>query len=334
MIHSSPKVLWNASDREIETFLDAGTLERKPGRIHFYVPSFTYYRTKAYTAPSDSFPTFSITASGCTMNCKHCEGKVLQTMLPTNTPERLYAAATKLKKKGAQGCLISGGCLQDGSVPLSPFTPTICKIKKELGLTVFVHTGTIGRATALELKEAAIDAALIDIIGSDETLRQVCNLNVSTKDYWNSLKALNDAELNLVPHIIVGIHFGELKGEFQALQMISSIKPSALVIIAFMPIHGTAMGAERPPRPTDIARIAAMARLMFPQTPLALGCMRPKGKHRSLTDVMAVKAGIDAIVFPSQEAINYSQTQGYENYFSPMCCAQIYADSAFRSGSK
>jgi uncharacterized radical SAM superfamily protein len=330
----SPEMLWNSSEKEIYTMLNAGNFASKPRTVRFYAPSFTYYKTKAYNSPPNSFPTFSVTASGCALDCKHCGGKVLQTMHATNTPEKLLAAATKIKQKGALGCLVSGGCLPDGSVPLTPFTPTLKKIKDVLGLTVFVHTGIIDLATATNLKEAGVDAALIDVIGSDETIRQVYNLNVSTKDYLNSLKALNDAGLSFVPHIVVGLHFGELKGEFQALKMISSVNPSALVIIAFMPIRKTAMANIEPPHPADIARVTAMARIMFPPTPLALGCMRPKGKHRALTDVLALKAGVDTIVFPSQEAISYSQTQDYATSFSPYCCAQIYADSAFRSPSK
>jgi lipoyl synthase len=334
MAHPSPEMLWNASKKEIRTMLDAGDFASKSRTVRFYAPSFTYYKTNTYNSPPNSFPTFSVTAAGCALDCKHCGGKVLQTMQPTNTPERLLAAATSLKKNDGLGCLVSGGCLPDGSVPLAPFTPTLKKIKGKLGLTVFVHTGIIDHATALELKEAGVDAALIDVIGSDETVKEVCKLNISTQDYLKSLKALNEAGLSFVPHIVVGLHFGELKGEFQALRMVSSVKPSALVIIAFMPIRGTEMANIEPPQPTDIAKVTAMARLMFPQTPLALGCMRPKGKHRALTDVLALKAGVDAIVFPSQEAIRYAQTQDYAISFSPYCCAQIYSDSAFRSSSK
>jgi uncharacterized radical SAM superfamily protein len=132
--------------------------------------------------------------------------------------------------------------------------------------------------------------------------------------------------LPFVPHVIVGLHYGKLKGELHALQMISRYKPSALVIIAFMPIHGTAMAQVEPPKPLDIARVLAAARVMFPKTPLALGCMRPKGKHRAETDVLAVKAGVDAIAFPAEEAIKFAEKQGFKISFSSYCCSQIYLD--------
>ncbi|MEM3153351.1 MAG: radical SAM protein, partial [Candidatus Bathyarchaeia archaeon] len=268
----------------------------------------------------------SVTGKGCALNCKHCGGKVLETMRPAKTPEELYNLCAKLKADGAVGCLISGGCLPDGSVPLEKFTETIWQVKTDFGLTIFAHVGIVNLKKALRLKEAGVDAALIDIIGDDETIREIYNLKVTVRDYEDALKALSQAGLFFVPHVIVGLYYGQLKGELHALQMISNYKPSALVIIAFMPIRGTIMENVKPPEPLEIAKVLAAGRVMFPKTPIALGCMRPKGKHRAETDVLAVKAGVDAIAFPSEEAIKYAEAQGYDINFSPHCCAQIYAD--------
>jgi uncharacterized radical SAM superfamily protein len=216
--------------------------------------------------------------------------------------------------------------LPNGAVPLERFIPTLGKIKRELGLTVDVHTGIISACVAKALKDAGIDAVLIDVIGSDQTIRGVCNLNVTIGDYENSLMVMHLARLNVVPHVIVGLQNGTIDGEFQALKMIRRCSPSALVVIAFMPIRGTEMENVKPPTPENIARVVATARLLFPETPLALGCMRPKGKHKALTDVLALKVGVDAIAFPSEEAVDYATKQRYEISFSPYCCAQIYVD--------
>jgi len=274
----------------------------------------------------NSFPTVSVTGKGCAIKCKHCGGKILETMHPATTPEQLFELCAQLKRDGALGCLISGGCLPDGSVPLQKFIPTLAKIKDHLGLTVLVHTGIISSDTAIGLKNSGVDAALIDIIGSDETIREIYNLNVTVKDYENSLQALGKAGISFVPHVIVGLHHGKFKGEFHALEIISRNKPSAVVVIAFMPIRETEMAATEPPKPTDIAKVIATARLMRPQTPLVLGCMRPKGKHRNKTDILALKAGVDAIAFPTEEAIRFAENQGYSLSFSSFCCSQVYAD--------
>jgi uncharacterized radical SAM superfamily protein len=328
MVQLSPETIWHANEKELLNLLNAGVLFPKPKKARFYAPSFMYYKIGHYCSSPTNFSTISVTGKGCALNCKHCGRKVLKTMQPAKTPEKLFEVATNLKQNGTLGCLVSGGCLPDGSVPLKQFISTLEKIKHELGLTVIVHTGIVGTATAEALKKAGVEAALIDIIGADETIKDIYNLNVTVENYANSLRALHEAHLNFVPHVIVGLHNGELKGEFHALRMIRAHDPSALVVIAFTPIRGTDMAEVIPPMPIDIARVAVAARLMFPETPLALGCMRPKGKHRAETDVLALKAGVNAIAFPSEEAITYAENQGYELSFSSYCCAQIFTDAS------
>ncbi len=290
-----------------------------------------YYNTRYFRSSPNDFPTVSLTGAGCALKCKHCEGKLLETMHAATTPRKLYSICSHLKSQGALGCLISGGCLPDGSVPLKPFINVIGRVKRELGLKVFVHTGIVDSQTAKALKRNGVDAALIDVIGSDETIREIYRLNIRAEDYSNSLKALHDARLAFVPHIIVGLHYGKLKGEKEAMEMIVAHEPSTLVIIAFMPVRGTEMGRTEPPTPLSIARVILAGRIMFPKIPLVLGCMRPKGKHRTETDILALKAGVDAIAFPAAEAIEFAKSQGVEAVFSSLCCAEVYA-SLGRSG--
>jgi uncharacterized radical SAM superfamily protein len=326
MKRHSPEAIWQMTNEELLSTLDHNSLSDERKTIHFYAPSFMYYRTSHYRSSPTAFPTISVTGKGCALKCKHCGGIVLDTMYPAETPEELFELCRHLKRKGASGCLISGGCLPNGSVPLDEFIDAISKVKHELGLTIFVHTGIISLDTARKLRRANVDAALIDIIGSDETIKEIYNLNVTVDDYESSLKALHEAGIAFVPHLIVGLHYGELKGEWHALKMIQRYAPSAIVIISFMPIKGTEMASHLPPTPAETAKVIATARLMFPKTPLVLGCMRPKGKHGTKTDVLALKAGVDAIAFPSEEAIEYAESGRFAVSFSSLCCSQIYAD--------
>lgn len=326
MTGQSAERFWRVDEKELSAILDKDIADARRKNIRFYAPSFMFYKTSYYCSSPNVFPTISVTGRGCALRCKHCSGIVLNTMYPATTPDALYELCVKLKERGALGCLISGGCLPNGAVPLEGFVDSIARVKRELGFTVFVHTGVIDVPTAKALKNAGVDAALLDIIGSDETIRDIYKLDVSVKDYRDSLQALHEAGIAFVPHVIVGLHYGKLKGEFDALQMISEYKPSALVIIAFMPIRGTEMENVKPPRPVDIARVIASARAMFPETPLVLGCMRPRGKDRSETEILAMKAGIDAIAFPTEEAVRFAECQGYKASFSSLCCSQIYLD--------
>jgi uncharacterized radical SAM superfamily protein len=327
MVQLNPEAIWNLSEKEFLSQLETSIFRPRCRIIRFYAPSFAFYKAKQYCSSTTDFPTISVTGSACALSCKHCGGKVLETMNPALSPQELFELGLKLKQNGTKGCLVSGGCLPDGSVPLDRFVPVLERFKQELGLTVFVHTGIIKQKMAVALKDARVDAVLIDVIGSAETVDKIYNLKVTIQDYADSLKALQEARIPFVPHIIVGLNEGKLDGELRALQMIRQVKPSALVIIAFMPIHGTAMAKTPPPKPVDIARVTALARQMFPEIPLVLGCMRPKDVSRGETDVLALKAGVDAVAFPSEEAIKYAKSRDYKTSFSSYCCAQIYIDS-------
>ena len=294
-------------------------------KIRFYAPSFTYYRNRYFKPSRHGFPSISITGRGCSLNCKHCGGKILKTMIPAETPERLVETLHRIKNQGAVGCLISGGCLPNGSVPIDRFIGAIAEAKK-LGLKVVVHTGLVNLETAEKLKEAGVDVVSIDIIGSEATIKEIYNLEASIQEYENSLEALSKVEIPFTPHVLVGLHYGELKGELNALRMISKYDPSALIIIVFFPIKGTMMENVKPPSPRDVAKVLVQARFMLPKVPIVLGCARPKGKHRILTDVLAVETGVNGIAFPEAKAIEKALELGLDISFSPLCCSQIYSD--------
>lgn len=326
MLPPSVESLWCLNQQDLVSLLDSKVFMQKNRRIHFYSPSFTYYVHNGFCFSPKRFPTISITGDRCALNCRHCGGKLLVTMQPAITPEALFEVCFKFKRSGAVGCLISGGCLVDGAVPLKPFVSTIARIRHELGLTVFVHTGIIDLETAVLLKHSGVDAVLIDVIGSQEIINKIYGLPLTVYDYVNSLDVLQQVGLSFVPHVIVGLNEGKLGGELFALQMISKVAPSALVILVFMPLRGTKMATIVPPKPYDVARVVASARVMLPQTPLVLGCMRPNGLMRASIDVLALKSGVDAIAFPSPEAIDFAKTQNWSLSFSPYCCAKIFTD--------
>jgi len=193
-------------------------------------------------------------------------------------------------------------------------------------LKVVVHSGLIDHETAEMLKEAGVDTVSIDIIGSDETIREIYNLDASTKDYEDSLRALSTAKINFTPHVLVGLHYGKLKGEIKALEMISKYNPSALIVIVFFPIRGAVMENVKPPPPGDAIKILVEARFMMPDTPIVLGCARPKGRHRIEMDALAVEAGVNGIAFPELSAVKKASDMGLRFSFSPLCCSQIYED--------
>ncbi|RLF11799.1 MAG: radical SAM protein [Thermoprotei archaeon] len=295
-------------------------------KLLLYTPSFIYYEISNYRNVGCPFPSFSVTGDFCALRCEHCDASLLTSMIPTITPDALFEACKKVKEKGGRGVLVSGGCLSNGRVPLERFLETIAKIKKQLGLTVVVHTGLVSEEVAKGLAEAGVDGALLDIIGDEETIKQVYHLKASVKDYEESLTLLERYKVPMIPHVLVGLHYGELRGELRALKIIAEHNPSAVVVIALIPLPGTPMENVSPPSPSSVVRVLAAARLMMPNVPLALGCARPKGDHRNETDKLAIEAGVNAIAFPSERALEKAKAFNLSYVFLPTCCSQVYID--------
>ena len=147
-------------------------------KIRFYAPSFIHYQNDYFKSSATAFPSISITGNSCALKCKHCGGRVLSTMIPATTPGELFDVCEKLSKSDCAGCLISGGCSSNGSIPFGRFLNTIGCIKRELGLKIIVHTGIISDEMAKGLKDAGVDAALIDIIGSEDTIKEMYILDI------------------------------------------------------------------------------------------------------------------------------------------------------------
>ena len=292
--------------------------------VHFFAPGLKHYDVEGFDAEgSCGLAAVSVTGAGCALNCKHCGKSILRFMAPTPTPDALLAEARRATAKGAPGLLVSGGSLPDGSVPLEPFLPAIKTIREELDLPVLVHTGLVHSSTAKGLAWAGVDCVLLDVIGHADTIREVCHLSATVGDYERSLSLIADAGLCVAPHVIMGLHFGRILGEVNALGIIARYPVSALVMVGFRPIPGTAMARVPPLAPESMGQLFREARLRFPSTPVLLGCERPLGSHRERTDLIALDAGLDGIAFPSESAIQFCRKQNRPTRASRTCCSMI-----------
>lgn len=296
------------------------------GKIFFYIPSMVRYETSYCKFNKQTFPAISVTGKKCFLNCDHCGGKLLESMIPVEKPDELYDILRKIYENGGKGCLISGGCNLEGYVPLETFLPIIAKAKREMDLEIVMHTGLIPLEMISVLIDTKVDAILLDIIGSELTFKKVYHLEKKIEELESLLKALNNKRLSVVPHIVVGIHYGKLLGELIALDLISRYKPAAVVIVAFMPIEGTKMANIQPPSPQEISRVMLAARLLLPSTPIVLGCARPRGNHRITADALAIKCGLNGIAYPTEAAFNICENLGYNMVIFDKCCSLIWKD--------
>ncbi len=281
-----------------------------------------FNRNIALYTPGPSFPTISITGSKCQLHCLHCGGRFLHHMKALTQPSELFSYCKEFAQKDGVGCLISGGCDSHGKVPLTPFLQTIARIKKETSLYINIHTGFLSRPEAKALSQTGIDCASVDIVGDNEILHKIYGLQTRTlEDYRKTLRALDEYKIRIAPHICVGLEFGKLRTELAALKLIHSvIKPAILVIIALLPSPQTVMEKSTPPSPIDIAKVIALARLLFPSTEIALGCMRPRGTTRRETEKWAIRAGVTRIAMPTKSTQTFLKENGYSTSTSAACC--------------
>jgi len=284
--------------------------------ITFYLPGMIRYGNE-----TGLYPAISITGKDCQLKCDHCNGKVLEPMISATTPESLIEICKKFHEKGYIGCLLSGGSDLKGEVPWERFIDAIGEIKRRTNLSISIHTGIIDFKTAKKLKHVGIDQALIDVIGDDKTMREVYHLNDGVSLIYNSLKALRAAEIPIVPHIVVGINYGKIKGELKAIEIICEFKPRSLVIVVVTPFKDTPMQSIIPPRPKEIATIIALARLRMPDVTISLGCERGRGKDGFETEIYAIDAGVNRIAIQSDRAIERAREYGLQINFQKTCCS-------------
>ncbi|MCQ4575260.1 MAG: radical SAM protein [Candidatus Brocadiales bacterium] len=294
---------------------------RKPGQIVFYAPGLKRYETEEFRqANPNNFLPVSITGKKCALDCEHCGGQLLGHMRAAATPEKLLETCRSAASTGTTGVLISGGCDVHGRVPLEEFFDVMGELKKGLGLRVFVHSGLVDEAQAEGLRRSSVDAVLIDIIGSNETIREVYHLEAGVEDYEASLRALSRREIPVMPHIVLGLHRGLFKGEDKALEFTSRYELKALVIVILTPLLGTAMADVTPPPVEAVGSFFQRARSKMPSTRIILGCARPMGRYKQTVDRLAIDAGLDGIAFPADGAAAYAHGKGLETVFAETCC--------------
>jgi hypothetical protein len=220
------------------------------------------------------------------------------------------------------GVLVSGGANRHGEVPLKKFIPAIKTIKeKDPQFKVILHTGLIRREIAEQLKEAKVDQILIDIIGDDDTIREVYHLNKRIRDYEETLRMLKEMGHHLAPHIIIGHHFGEIKGEWKALEMITQIGVESIVLVIFKPLFPMEKGQMKIPSPEETSRISAIARILNPSTSIRMGCIRPAHPWKVEMEKGFINSGANTIAYPLQGTIDYAKEIGLQIQFVEMCCS-------------
>ena len=313
-----------ASGPETDALESAFAIRRAhfPDEIVFHAPGLRRYKTSEYLRQDVvQFVSVSVTGTACALACEHCKTQVLEGM--TALPKfdgTLFDLCAEMAERGARGLLVSGGCDKHGRVPLLRHIPDLIRARRELGFVIRVHPGLPDEETVAGLAEVGIDGAMLDVIGDDATIREVYHLRANVADYEAVLDCLERHGVPAVPHIILGLHYGQMRGERTALDVVTLHAHKFLVLVILMPLTGTPMVGVAPPPLSEITAFFSLARRTLPATPVMLGCARPMGKLKVEIDRAAVDAGLNGIAYPADGIVAHAQARGLTAKFVDACC--------------
>jgi len=294
-----------------------------PDGIDFYTPSFKSYATSEIASCSKSaWPAVSITGPDCKLQCDHCKGKILASMIPARTPEDLWRVANQQIEHGARGMLLTGGSNHRNEVEYDPYYATIRHIKDAFPeFRIALHTALVDSDGARRMEDSGIDAAMMDVIGAQETITQVYHLKRSVDDFERTLENLVATRLKVVPHIVLGLHYGRFLGERVALEMLRRHQPSAVVLVVVMPFYAPAHRPFGVPDSLEVGRFFLDARQALPDIPLLLGCARPAGQAKAEIDTYALMAGLNGIAHPADGMVELAARLGRKARIASACCS-------------
>lgn len=277
--------------------------------------------------PDKRFPAISITGNSCALECEHCDKHYLENMKPITEPKDLENFLLKHASNNGVGVLLSGGCEVDGSVPLIEYLDVVKNVKNKTDLVINTHTGLLNEETAQKLADAKVDIVSFDINMDEEVVQHIYHLNKNLSDYRKAVEILKKYNLNIVPHVCIGLHYGNLNKEIESIKFIKeNIKnPSLIVLIALIPPKDQEDKRVKfsNPDPKDIAKVISIIRLIFPKTEISLGCMRPRGNLKFEIEKYAILAGVNRIEIPSTQTLSWAKEQ-FPNLsfkFFSACCA-------------
>lgn len=310
-------------DAALVAQMERAAVGTAPREIRFSTPTFKSYTScDVEGCGKNSFPAFSVTAGGCALDCDHCQAKILEPMIPATNPEMLERKVRELvATQDLQGFLLSGGSTKRNEIRYERYYPVLERLKRDFpNLKIAIHSALLDAARARAMAAAGVDTAMMDVIGAEETIRDVYHLERPVADFEATLAALCDTSMEVVPHIVVGLHYGRILGEANALDIVRRHRIHALVLVVIMPFYAKP-GTFATPDTAEVGRIFLQARNAIADRQVLLGCARPPGMHRRVTDAYAVMAGLDGIAFPADGALGVAQAIGRPVVQEHACCS-------------
>jgi uncharacterized radical SAM superfamily protein len=233
----------------------------------------------------------SLTGSYCSLNCLHCSSFYLKGM-KTKEESLKY-----LDTEEYTSFLISGGFDEKGKLDILSNIDYIRKVK-ESGKKIVIHPGFISK-DEIDLLKGVVDVVSFDFVADDETIKEILNLDYKKEDFRTQYLLLR-RNIKTIPHIIIGLYKGKIKGEYEAIDILAELKPSLIIFLVIIPTRSTHFENISIPDVNEIKDIFIKAKRKLRLTKFHLGCMVPKGEIKDEIEIAAFESGFDGFVNPQE----------------------------------
>jgi lipoyl synthase len=272
--------------------------------------------------PGKHFPALSFTGTTCELNCEHCDKKYLNHMIDASSEEKFQENLNKIVENDGIGALFSGGSLKSGKVPILKYSRLIEKFKANNKFHINAHVGLVDFSDAMKLKEIGIDTVSFDMVLDRVVIEDVFHLDADIEDFMASYTNLCEAEIRVVPHLLIGARFGQISRELDVLKILKYGSPELIVFIVMIPPKEALISGQfHMINPIDVAKFFFIAKCFYPKAELSLGCMRPRNKNSFDLEHWAILAGANRIEIPSKKTLNWLEKEEYEIKYFGACCA-------------
>jgi len=279
------------------------------------MPSRRHLSAVKVYKPIPRFVPISVTGQACSLNCAHCRRHYLRHMINPRPFGGLEALVDYLvEKQNIIGILVSGGMDRSLKVPID--WNIIRKIKKKYDLKINVHVGFIEKDDIEKIAFSEVDVVSLDFVLSDEAIWKVYGIHKTREDYLHIIDLLESYGIKYAPHITVGLNWGKIGWEYDAIDALRNRSFEVLVINVLIPTRGTPM--ERVALDINAVKsVFKYAREKISDKELSLGCMRPRILEY---EKFAIDIGFERVVLPQKRSVDYIKSKGMKIIEKNTCC--------------
>lgn len=273
--------------------------------------------------PGNKFPALSLTGTNCDLDCEHCHSRYLHGMRDISTPTAFKECLQDLVLKNCTGALLSGGCEENGRVPLEKVLPQIKKFKTTHQFYFNSHLGIADSQIIHQLTEAQIDLVSFDLVLNPKVIRDIFHSSHTVDDYIKTYKTLQEENIRLVPHVLIGSYFGRISTEIETLKFITENPTEMMVFIVMIPpkLNGKYDSRFNFILPEDVARLIFIMHYFNPKMELSLGCMRLRSHKFRKMEKWGIQAGLTRIEMPGKKTEDWLQKEHIQIDRFDACCA-------------